>query len=326
MSTSKSYVSFLLGLLLVGVKASSIDSSAYSSSNHESVQQLQEELMHEQKVPEPDPVKKRPLKTLGLFDDRYGNNTITVCNLEDETKRDVLPHLNLKELKRKKHRVMHDVEIAQRKLIEGGLETALGELDTTNLLKLMNAENARAQNPERAKMGYRKIWTLEELDRKYPTPEGNRRLGLASNDQVKIVPKVERWKKTSHLVDIGKPGARPELLPDYVLNYKQMPVQVDIIIKSSIGCHYLLRVDVQCQLRHLKYTIWEHEAYYRYNYSNLSIADQARGYDIKKQILLCNGRQLQKLDNEHSLEFLGIKNFSIIRVLEKLEIGRCYQA
>jgi len=321
MSTRQVYLTFLLSIILARIDTSSIDSSAHSSSSHEAAQKMYDELIQEDEKPEPAPAKKRPLKSLGLFDNRYDKDTTIVSNLkEEEPKRDIFPELDLKELRKKKHRVIHDVEIAQRNLIDQGLQTATGELDTKSILKLINAEHSRANNPDRTQTGYRKIWTLEELDRKYRTPEGDRRLGIVSDEQVKAVLPKERWRKTSHFVNIGKPGAKKEILPDYTLNYNKKPIQVDIIIESSIGCHYLLRVNVKSSIRDLKYTIWEQEAYFRYNYSDFSKADKARGYDIKKQILFCNGLDLQKVDSDSSLEFVGIQNFSIIHVVEKLKL------
>eukprot|EP00960_Hanusia_phi_P030353 748537-Hanusia_phi.AAC.7 len=316
MSTRQVYLTFLLSIILARIDTSSIDSSAHSSSSHEAAQKMYDELIQEDEKPEPAPAKKRPLKSLGLFDNRYDKDTTIVSNLkEEEPKRDIFPELDLKELRKKKHRVIHDVEIAQRNLIDQGLQTATGELDTKSILKLINAEHSRANNPDRTQTGYRKIWTLEELDRKYRTPEGDRRLGIVSDEQVKAVLPKERWRKTSHFVNIGKPGAKKEILPDYTLNYNKKPIQVDIIIESSIGCHYLLRVNVKSSIRDLKYTIWEQEAYFRYNYSDFSKADKARGYDIKKQILFCNGLDLQKVDSDSSLEFVDhamITNLSSI--------------
>ena len=138
--------------------------------------------------------------------------------------------------KKKKHRRLHAVEVQVRKLEETDGLMADGSLNVPGLLKLASAQEERDAAPDGIVRD--KEWTLEELDKAYPDPEGNKRLGL-KDTTVHAVTRRAKWERSSHLVDMHAPGSQPNVIPEDVLNYRLDRQNMTVLVMGSMGLFLL---------------------------------------------------------------------------------------
>ena len=204
---------------------------------------------------------RRRIRDLGLLEGRERDThflhdpTIKVADDEVEG-----PYAG-RNRKKKKHRIIHAVEVQARKLEQSGGLKSDGSLDVAGLLKLASAQEERESAP--GGVVRQKDWTLEELDLAYPTPEGNKRLGL--QDEADLAPKAPRakWERSSHLINMRAPGTFANLIPEDTLNYRRSWQNTTLLVLGSMGHVYTIVVQPCFSVGGLKEMVWELERLHR---------------------------------------------------------------
>ena len=144
--------------------------------------------------------------------------------------------------KKLKHRRLDAVEVAKRSLEENQWMNPDGSLDMKGALKLIEAEEEREAAPD-GRTVRTKIYSLEELDKIHPTEEGNIRLGLKPKTRnVTVDVHRERWERSSHFVEMRKPGSKPQgLLAEDMLNYRAHRRNITIFVEGSVEVRFAIR-------------------------------------------------------------------------------------
>ena len=197
--------------------------------------------------------------------------------------------------------------------------TPSGKLDVEGLKTLMRTESTReGANPEG--VASLKHYTLEDLDRMYPTQEGNVRLGIETPESQPLLrnfSKTNRWDRRSHFVEFRRPSRLDEMLPDEILNYAKDGGQMTVFVQGSVGYRYAIDVLEYDTIGHLKSKVWEEERRHRHETEGLRARDEAEGFDIEAQELLVNGTWLYP--DSRTLKWYNITAYTILFLVPRPE-------
>ena len=224
--------------------------------------------------------EKRRIKDLGLLEGRV-QNTHFLHPVDPEPGSDELegPHAG-RNRKKKKHRRLHAVEVQAKQLHQSGGLTRDGKLDVGGLLKLAEAQEERDAAP--GGVVQQKHWTMEELDIAFPDHEGNKRLGLVSDDDIASnrLPRA-RYERSSHLVRMRAPGTVAGLMPDDVLDYRHEKQNTTLLVMGSMGHVYSITVQPRFSVGTLKELVWGFERKHRDK-----AKDAKDGFKVHRQRLI----------------------------------------
>jgi hypothetical protein len=260
---------------------------------------------------------RKKIKSLGLLEGR-DEETIIIAPKRDAQAGEEKGAFIGRNRKKLKHRRINQFEVTKQQLEERDFMTANGKLDVEGLTTLMESELKREEtNPDgSAPLMHH---TLEDLDRMYPTPEGNVRLGLeeAQTNQpyLRNFSKSKRWERASHFVEFRKPGKLDELLPDEILNYKKDGGRMTIFVQGSIGYRYGIEVLEYDTIWQLKQKVWAEERHYRYEVENVKTQDEAEHFEIESQELVVNGTWLHP--DSRTLKWYNITAYTILTLVPK---------
>ena len=279
--------------------------------------------IHHSEVPrnqEPDiSPKRRKIKSLGLLEGRE-DETIVIAPLREAQLGEEQGAFVGRNRKKLKHRRINEFEVTKKRLEERNFMTPTGKLDIDGLKTLMETEKTReGANP--GGVAPLPHYTLEDLDRMYPTPEGNVRLGIeetqTTQPYLRNFSRANRWERRSHFVEFRKPGKLDEILPDEILNYKKDEGRMTIFVHGSVGYRYGIEVLEYDTIGQLKQKVWEEERHYRHEVENLKVQDEVEKFDIETQELVVNGTWLYP--DSRTLKWYNITSYTILRLVPKPE-------
>jgi len=226
--------------------------------------------------------------------------------------------------KKLKHRRLDAVEVAERELRTRGTMEHGEDLDVKGLEKLLEAQSDRQQAEA---LGYKgatpqRQWTMEDLDKEFPTEEGNRRLGVTPPDQQQQAVQVterKRWERSSHLVDMRKAGQKAEVLPGEAFAYTPRDQKMVLFVAGSTQERYAIEAHEDDTVADFKSSIWAMEREYRYpdgrEGRSQKAKDEASGFKIESQDLWLNG---SLVESDHvTLKYLHVENYDIFRLFPK---------
>jgi hypothetical protein len=225
------------------------------------------------------PAPRRKIKELGILEGRTRDiRFLHPVKPEPASDEEEGPHAG-RNRKKKKHRRLYAVEVQARKIDQTDGLRDDGTLDVGGLVKLAEAQEERAAAP--GGIVQQKQWTMEELDRAYPDPEGNKRLGLVNEDDLPPTPPRARHERSSHFVKMRAPGTVAGLIPDDHLNYRRQKENVSLLVMGSMGHLYCVTVQPCWSVGALKEIVWGWERRRRNPKE-----DEREGFKVHRQRLI----------------------------------------
>ena len=261
--------------------------------------------------------KKRRIKTLGPLEGREQSTLVIGPKYGAKEGEDPSAFLG-RNRKKLKHRRINAFEVNQRRLEEREYLGADGKLDMDGLKILIENEDQRAGGEDCA--APLKHYTLEDLDRMYPTPEGNVRLGLAKPESLatfRNFSALHRWERQHHFVSMRKPNQMAQVLPNEITDYSKGGGKMTIIVHGSIGYSYAIDVQEYDTIGQVKELIWKQEEIHRWDIENLKLQDEQQNFDIRSQELIMNGNLLYP--DGRTLKWFNVTEDTIVRVIPKVE-------
>jgi hypothetical protein len=264
------------------------------------------------------PPSRRRLRSLGLLEGR-NEETVIISAPRAAKPGEEEGAFSGRNRKKLKHRRINVFEVTQKRLEERGYMTPTGDLDVKGLTTLMETEDTReGANPQG--VAPLKHYMLEDLDRMFPTPEGNARLGLEDGENqhtLRNFSKPNRWERKSHFVEFRKPGKLEQILPDEVLNYAKEGGKITIFVEGSAGYRYGIECLEYDTIGHLKELVWAEERHHRYVVEKMEVRDKAENFEIETQELTINGSMLYP--DSRTLKWYNITNYAILDLIPKPE-------
>jgi hypothetical protein len=261
---------------------------------------------------------RRKLRSLGLLEGR-NEETVVISAPRGAKAGEEEGAFSGRNRKKLKHRRINAFEVTKKRLEERGFMTPTGNLDVKGLTTLMEMEDTReGANPQG--VASLKHYMLEDLDRMYPTPEGNARLGLDDSENhatLRNFSKPNRWERRSQFVEFRKPGKLAQILPDEVLNYAKEGGKITIFVQGSAGYRYGIECLEYDTIGHLKELVWAEERHHRYVVEKMEERDETEKFEIETQELMLNGSMLYP--DSRTLKWYNITNYAILYLIPKPE-------
>ena len=283
-----------------------VAASAESSGSSSSLPSVHSDVTEEK--PPPPPLRTR-LKDRGLLDGEFANEAtmITADHRKQGQEEGAFTGRNPKNLK---HRRLHAVEVQERKLREANYEDRDGETDFAGIVKLAKAEQDRDRGRH-----LKTYLSMEELDKMYPTPEGDVRRGIAAPPEqgnVTVTIKPDRWARKSHFVEMGKVGARKSVFSDEMLEYRTSSAEIVVFVEGSLGHRYAITLQDDATVGELKKLVWDDERRVRWEEAGLQDKDKAQGFDLTQQLLFINDDILEP--DSRPIERFNVTSYKVLRV------------